>query len=159
LNARAWLLSFGALLAVLAAGGCNTDVHFCSMPYLDRDLKLTPDELKRKFTDVERYEEVTCPFLAYQEMPPVNELKYACYFGAPAEEGFSWWNLCPLMAVPPFFPCKTVVWERGDYRIRAQVTYPMIFGFKPHLWYWKVDWIPPGTVPGMPRVEAVQVPE
>ena len=95
------------------------------------------------------------PFLAYLEMPPVNELKYGCYFGAPVDEAFSWWNLCPFFALPPFFPCKTLVWERGDYRFRAQVTYPMIYGFRPYLWYWTVEWRPPGVEPAAPRVMAV----
>lgn len=145
-----------ALAVCLLLAACNTDAHFTSTPYIDQDFKLPPEHLSRTFFDVDRYEEVTVPFFAFFEMPPVNELKYACYFGPPAEEGFSWWNLVPLFAVPPFCPCKTLVWRRGDYRFRAQVAYPLIYWFKPHLWYWKVEWVPPGWNPGEPQVVALR---
>lgn len=136
--ARLLILSLAMLPGALPA--CNTDMHFMSTPYLDKDFEIAPLEMSRVFYDIDRYKEVTNPFFAYFEMPPIEELKYGCYFGAPVDREWCWWNFCPFFCFPiPFYPCKTLIWERGNYRFKAVVTYPMFLGYLPHLWYWEVE--------------------
>ena len=86
----------------------------------------------------------TFPFFAFHEMPPMNELLWGDRFYAPKEKGWSAWNICPFFLIPPICPCKEMVWERGNYRFRTVVAYPLIYGFLPHLWYWDVEEIQPG---------------
>jgi hypothetical protein len=123
--------------------GCNTSAHFTSTPYLDSDFDLPPHEISRLFFDVERYSQVTFPFLTFMEMPPLKELKYGCYYGPPQKDRLSWWNLCPFFLVPPICPCRAMVWERGNYRFSVVVAYPALFLFKAHVWYWDVEEIVP----------------
>jgi hypothetical protein len=145
-----------ALACILLFPACHTRAHLISAPILDRDLQITPDEMSRTFFDLDRYKEITFPFFAFFEMPTVRELEDTCYFGPPVSKSFSWWNFCPFFAFPlPFCPCKNMVWERGDYRIEAVVAYPFIFGFLPHIWYWDVEWIPPGYNPDEIQVFAL----
>jgi len=119
---------------------CCTNSHLGSTPYLDRDLLISPDEMSRTFYDVDRYEEVTFPFFAFFDMPPVTELKYPNRFGPFAKKRLSWWSTCPFFVFPlPLCPSKVMTWRRGNYRIEAVVIYPMIFGYKPHIWYWDVE--------------------
>jgi len=131
-----------ALLVVFSS--CNTDYHFMSTPFLDEDFDLPSDEMRRIFWDVNRYEERTFPFTAFFEMPPLNELQWGNRFYAPKEKSWSAWNLCPFFLLPPLCPCKDMVWERGNYRFKAVVAYPILYGFLPHLWYWDVEEIQPG---------------
>ncbi|MHC4941689.1 MAG: hypothetical protein ACYTG7_01575 [Planctomycetota bacterium] len=134
-----------ALAMALAVGGCNTDYHFQYTPHLDPDFAEPADEMSSQWFDIERYKEHTFPFTSFFEMPTLNELKYGNYFLAPVERGWSWWNLCPFFVIPiPFCPCERMVWERGNYRFEAVVTYPMFLGFNAHVWYWEITEIERG---------------
>ena len=59
------IMLWACALVLLTFLGCNTDVHFTSTPYLEEDFLLSPDDLSRSFYDIDRYKEVTFPFLAF----------------------------------------------------------------------------------------------
>jgi hypothetical protein len=120
-------------------------------------MRLTPDEMSKAFVDMDRYKEITFPFFSFYEMPPVSEFEIECFFGPPVSKSFSLWNFCPFFALPlPLLICKNMTWERGDYRIDAVVAYPMLFAYLPHIWYWDVEWIPPGYNSAEIQVFAVE---
>ena len=101
-NAKiAMYLTLAAALVLLLLPSCITSNHLIATPHLEKDFTLPSSEMSRIFWDVDRYEQVTFPFLAFFEMPPLSEVKYGNRFGYPDEKRLSWWNLCPFFMVPP----------------------------------------------------------
>jgi hypothetical protein len=137
-----FLVMMGAALQFILPG-CSMDAHLTSSPSLDEDFLLPPDEMRRRFYDLDRYEERTVPVFAMDEMPPQIDLQRGRFMGPPESNNWSFWNLCPFFMYPiPLCPVKTKVWVRGHYEFEVKIAYPMFYRFKPSVWYWDVVEMP-----------------
>lgn len=152
-------LTFLILFAFTSGCATQTKTHFGSFPTALIDFELCPEELRTKYSDIDRFDGPYPQgffFHSIYDLPPVEELKIK--WGDPNNKRISWWNLkgptfMTAMGIAFSFPAaitsgfavfsvaahptSVYTWEKGHYSIDCVVNHPMAFNYAPHMEYWR----------------------
>lgn len=156
-----WSVFFFLACASLFATGCAmTRPELTSYPKLDEDFKLCPEELKKRYADIEQYEgsfsryilgsRATHPSLDVlvrdwgepSKRLSLRNLEWPIIFAAFGNSGP--WIAGGSAFVIMTLPRTVYTWQKGDYTIDCAVINPIADGYDPFLRYWTWTYRGPG---------------